>query len=45
MRLLILSQYFPPETGAAQVRLLAFAREFRRLGHEVQVVTGMPNYP
>jgi colanic acid biosynthesis glycosyl transferase WcaI len=45
MRLLILSQYFPPETGAAQVRLLALAREFRRLGHDVQVVTGMPNYP
>ena len=45
MRLLILSQYFPPETGAAQVRLLAFAREFRRLGHEVEVVTAMPNYP
>jgi glycosyltransferase involved in cell wall biosynthesis len=45
MRLLIVSQYFPPETGAAQVRLLAFAREFRRLGHEVEVVTAMPNYP
>jgi len=45
MRLLIVSQYFPPETGAAQVRLFAFAREFRRLGHEVEVVTAMPNYP
>jgi colanic acid biosynthesis glycosyl transferase WcaI len=45
MHLLILSQYFSPETGAAPVRLLAFARELRCLGHEVEVVTAMPNYP
>jgi colanic acid biosynthesis glycosyl transferase WcaI len=45
MRLLMLTQYFAPETGAAPVRLLAFARELRRLGHDVEVVTAMPNYP
>jgi glycosyltransferase involved in cell wall biosynthesis len=45
MRLLILTQYFAPETGAPPVRLLALAREFRRLGHEVEVVTALPNYP
>lgn len=45
MRLLILTQYFAPETGAPPVRLLAFAREFRRLGHDVEIVTAMPNYP
>jgi colanic acid biosynthesis glycosyl transferase WcaI len=44
-RFLILTQYFPPESGAAQVRLFAFARELRRRGHEVRVVTAMPNYP
>jgi hypothetical protein len=33
MRLLILTQYFAPETGAAPVRLVAFARELLvRLG-------------
>ena len=45
MRLLILTQYFSPETGAPPVRLLALAREFRRLGHGVEIVTAMPNYP
>ncbi len=45
MRFLILTQYFPPEHGAPQVRLAAFARQLRRLGHEVEVATAMPNYP
>jgi colanic acid biosynthesis glycosyl transferase WcaI len=45
MRLLILTQYFAPETGAPPVRLLAFACELRRLGHDVEIVTAMPNYP
>lgn len=45
MRFLILTQYFPPEVGAAQVRLSAFARELVRAGHEVEVVTALPNYP
>src|SRR5205807_9750314 len=45
VRFLILTQYFPPEHGAPQVRLAAFARELRRLGHEVEVATAMPNYP
>lgn len=45
MRFLILTQYFAPEVGASQVRLAAFARVLRSLGHEVEVVTAMPNYP
>lgn len=45
MRFLILSQYFPPEIGASQVRLAAVATELCRLGHQVEVVTGLPNYP
>jgi glycosyltransferase involved in cell wall biosynthesis len=45
MKLLILTQYFPPETGAAQNRLAAVVQELGRLGHRVEVVTGMPNYP
>ena len=45
MRILILTQYFPPEMGAPQTRLAALARELVRLEHEVEVVTAMPNYP
>ena len=45
MRFLILTQYFPPEIGAAQTRLEAMAAELRRMGHEVEIVTAMPNYP
>jgi colanic acid biosynthesis glycosyl transferase WcaI len=45
MRFLLLTQYFPPEIGGAQTRLFSFATELLRLGHEVEVVTAMPNYP
>jgi colanic acid biosynthesis glycosyl transferase WcaI len=45
MRFLILSQYFPPEVGASQVRLSSMCRELVRAGHEVDVVTGMPHHP
>src|SRR5882762_76191 len=45
VRFLVLTQYFPPENGAPQVRLAAFARVLRKLGHEVEVATAMPNYP
>src|SRR5437899_2300174 len=45
MRFLILSQYFPPETGAAQARLAAFAKQLQAFGHQVEVVTAVPNYP
>lgn len=45
MRFLMLTQYFYPEIGAPQVRLAAVARELLRLGHQVEVVTALPNYP
>ncbi len=44
-RILLLTQYYPPETGAAPIRLRATVRELGRLGLEVRVLTGMPNYP
>lgn len=44
MRVLILTQYYPPEIGAPQTRLAAFARELRRRKHEVEVVTAMPHH-
>lgn len=45
MRFLVLTQYFAPEMGAAQLRLAAMIRELRAAGHEVEVVTAMPNHP
>src|ERR1700730_17596238 len=44
-RFLILTQHFPPEVGAAQIRLHAFAKQLLANGHEVRVVTAMPTYP
>lgn len=45
MRFLILTQYFYPEVGAPQVRLVALIRQLLQLGHDVEVVTALPNYP
>jgi glycosyltransferase involved in cell wall biosynthesis len=45
MRILILTQYFPPEIGGAPTRLQSFAAELKNLGHAVEVVTALPNYP
>lgn len=44
MRIGILSQWFDPEPGPASLPG-ALARALRDRGHEVQVVTGFPNYP
>ncbi|MGB1103970.1 MAG: glycosyltransferase family 4 protein [Crocinitomicaceae bacterium] len=45
MKLLILTQYFPPETGAPQNRLFELALKLKEKGVEVEVLTAMPNYP
>ena len=45
MHIGILTQYYPPEMGAAQSRLSDLALQLRRRGHEVVVLTAMPNYP
>lgn len=45
MRLLILTQYFPPETGAPQNRLADLALRLKAKGATVDVFTAMPNYP
>ena len=44
MKILIVSQHFPPEKGAVR-RIFEFARYFVSKGHEVSVLTAMPNYP
>jgi len=45
MKLLILTQYFPPEVGAPQSRLFEVAQRLQQKGVEVTVLTSMPNYP
>jgi colanic acid biosynthesis glycosyl transferase WcaI len=42
MRILILAQWCYPEPD---LKTLTFARELRRQGHDVQILTGFPNYP
>lgn len=44
-RVLLLTQYFPPEIGAAQTRLFELGQELSGLGWEVEVLTALPNYP
>jgi glycosyltransferase involved in cell wall biosynthesis len=45
MRVLIVTHYFPPETGAPQARLSAMAAAWASDGDDVTVLTGMPNHP
>ena len=45
MKLLILTQYFPPEVGAPQSRLYEVALRLKKKGVDVTVLTAMPNYP
>ena len=45
MKLLILTQYFPPEVGAPQNRLFELAVRLQQLGVDITVLTAMPNYP
>lgn len=45
MHLVIFTQYYRPETGAPQNRLADLAQRVRAMGHEVTVLTAMPNYP
>jgi glycosyltransferase involved in cell wall biosynthesis len=45
MRILYVSQYFPPEPGAPAARVSELARAWAQRGHEVTVLTGMPHHP
>ncbi len=45
MKVLYLSQYFPPEMGAPAGRVAELSRLWAREGHEVTVLTGFPNHP
>ncbi|HRO75012.1 MAG TPA: glycosyltransferase family 4 protein [Crocinitomicaceae bacterium] len=45
MRLLILTQYYPPEIGAPQNRLHELAVRMKANGLDVEILTALPNYP
>jgi len=45
MKLLILTQYYPPEIGAPQNRLHELAIRLKKKGVQVEVLTALPNYP
>jgi colanic acid biosynthesis glycosyl transferase WcaI len=45
LKILLLTQYFPPEVGASQTRLYETAQALRRCGLDVEVFTSMPSYP
>jgi glycosyltransferase involved in cell wall biosynthesis len=45
MKIIILTQYYPPEHGAPQNRLHDLAKRLLAAGDEVTVMTAMPNYP
>ncbi|SKA96475.1 Glycosyltransferase involved in cell wall bisynthesis [Caloramator quimbayensis] len=45
MNILFLTQYFPPEVGAPQNRIFEFAKRLKDNGHDITVLTAMPNYP
>ncbi len=45
MKLLFLTQYYPPETGAASNRVSDLAERLASFGHDVTVVAPMPSYP
>ena len=45
MKILYVSQYFPPEMGAPAARADELSRHWARMGHDVTVLTGFPNHP
>jgi colanic acid biosynthesis glycosyl transferase WcaI len=45
VKILYVSQYFPPEMGAPAARVAELARHWAQQGHEVTVLTGFPNHP
>ena len=45
MKILFITQYFPPEIGAGAIRVNEMCKEWIAQGHHVTVLTGFPNYP
>ena len=45
LRIVLVSQYFPPEVGATQSRMQSFADHLAAQGHDVTVISEFPNHP
>ena len=45
LKILYISQYFPPEMGAPAARVSELARHWVAAGNSVTVLTGFPNHP
>lgn len=45
MKILYVSQYYPPEMGAPAARAAELARRWVAAGHQVSILTGFPNHP
>lgn len=45
MKVTLITQYYKPEMGAPQNRLYEMCTELKKMGVDISVVTGMPNYP
>lgn len=45
MRILLLTDHYPPEASAPAIRCSTHARRWVARGHQVNVVTNFPNYP
>jgi len=45
VKILYVSQYFPPEMGAPAARAAELAHHWSKAGHDVSVLTGFPNHP
>jgi len=45
VKILYVSQYFPPEMGAPAARAVELARHWTSMGEDVTVLTGFPNHP
>ena len=45
MKILYVSQYFPPEMGAPSARVYELSKRWVEAGHHVTVLTGFPNHP
>lgn len=45
VKILFHTHYYLPETGPATKRISGLAENLKEDGHQVEILTGFPNYP